>query len=188
MKKFLCFIILLGVIFGGFLKYSLYVKGIENSIQGKPERAVEEFLKISEKWSGIFWNEEEREKIKSLMDKMEKDELSSLGLKNPSYLFKDSNYGMSALSTFVLYEFGVYKIGEPRIEKNKAEVYVDFYAKDFMGLKSLLEDLTGKKQKGETKEEIPFQLERKRYKWYIVSIGGDIGKFIDKVYSLRKYK
>ncbi len=205
MKKLIGFIILLGIIFGGWFKYSQYVKEAKRGVQGTPERAVEEFLKISQKWSNILWKEEEREKIKrmkSLMKQMRevkeedkkklneiKEQLASLGLQDPSFLFKNKNYGMSALNTFALYEFGWYKVGRAKeVDKNKAELYVEFYARDFLGLGSLAERLTGKQQKRGAKEHIPFHLQRRRYKWYIVDIGSQVGSLIDAVYKVRKYK
>ena len=96
---------------------------------------------------------------------------------------------MSALNTFSLYEFGWYKVGRAKeVDKNKAELYVEFYARDFLGLGSLAERLTGKQQKRGSKEYIPFHLQRRRYKWYIVDIGSQVGSLIDAVYKVRKYK
>lgn len=205
MKKIIGFIILIGIIFGIWFKYSLYVKKIKEGVQGKPESTVEEFLKISEKWSKVLWGEKEREKvmeIRNLIKEMEevkeddkekinkiKEQLASLELQNPSYLFKSENYGLSALSCFMLYKFGGYKIIKTKeTENNKAEIGVEFSPVDFMGLGSFMENITGKKQKRATPENIYFHLEKKRYRWYIVNIEGRITRLIDALYKFRKYK
>jgi len=205
MKKLVGFVILIGIIFGVWFKYSSYAKKAKKGVQGKPEKTVERFLKISESWSNVLWKEKERKKIreiKALMKEMKevkkedkekinkiKEDLASFGLQDPSYLFKNKNYGLSALNAFALYEFGGYKVGKTKeTEKNKGEVEVEFYATDFMGLGSLTEKLTNKKQKRGATENIYFHLEKKRYKWYIVKIGGKTGSLIDAVYRYRKYK
>jgi len=204
-KKLIGFVIIVGIISGVWFKYSSYVKKAKEGVQGKPERTVVKFLEISENWSNILWKEKERKKImkiKALMKEMKevnkedkekinkiKEELASFGLEDPSYLFKNKNYGMSALNTFALYEFGGYKVGKTEeIEKNKAGVEVEFYALDFIGLGSLAEKLTNKKQRRGATENIYFHLEKKRYKWYIVKIEGQIGSLIDAVYNYRKYR
>lgn len=202
MKKIIGIIILFGIILGGYFKYNSYIKKVKNSVQGSPESTVEEFLKICEKWSNLLWKENEKEKIIGLMKEMSKvkeerdkeklnqikEQILSLGLVDPSYLFKKGNYGMVALNTFALHEFGWYKLNEAKpIEKNKAEVYVEFCPKDFIGLGSLIQSFTGKEQRIEP-QKIPFYLQKRRYKWYIVDIGGQIGNLINASYRLKKYK
>lgn len=147
-----------------------------------------------------MWKENEKERILGLMKEMKevkeksdieklnriKEQLLSLELMDPSYLFKKEDYGMVALNTFALHEFGWYKVSEAKLtEKNKAEVYVEFCSKDFIGLGSFVKSFTEKEQTIES-QNIPFYLQKRKYKWYIVDIEEQIGLVINTSYKLKK--
>ena len=72
MKKLITLVVILVIILGGWWKYSSYVKGIKQGVQGDPVRTVNSFMNTAVKLSNLFWNEEEREAFRRELEEWKK--------------------------------------------------------------------------------------------------------------------
>lgn len=202
MRKIIGLVIVVGIVFTIWFLYSSSVKNAQRGPQGTPEKTVLNFFLRAEKMSNLIWKEEERGKIRSLLNEWQNvnkedhekqkeiaKKFEALGIEDPGPLFKDKNYAKTAFGVFCLFKFDNYRVGEAKIDENKAEVEVSFLPADFLGLKARIGKITGKKspQKREP-SRIPFHLERRFHRWYITEIGGVEGRLINATNRLRKYK
>ncbi|HIE43409.1 MAG TPA: hypothetical protein EYP78_01255 [Candidatus Omnitrophica bacterium] len=202
MRKIVGLIIVGGIVFAIWFSYSSSVKNSQRGPQGTPEKTVSNFMLRAEKMSNLIWKQEEREKVRNLLREWQNvkeedtekqkeiaEKLEALGIEDPTPLFKDENYAKIAFGVFCLFKFGNYKVEEPKINKNSAQVEVSFSPVDFLGLKATLEGLTGKKSpQRKEPSQILFHLEKRFHKWYITEIGGEEGRLINASYRLRKYR
>jgi len=199
-KKLITLVVILVIILGGWWKYSSYVKEIKQGVQGDPVRTVNSFMNTAVKFSNLFWNEEEREAFRRELEEWKKqseegEEEASLesfkeyGLKDPSHLFKNSEYGKAVATILCFFQFDSYSIEKTEIEEDSAKIEVKFLPQDFMGIgKIMAEASVPQRERKKKPVSIPFHLKKHRHRCYIVGIKGELERFTEATYRLRQYR
>lgn len=200
MKKLISLVVILVIILGVWWKYSSYVKGIKEGVQGDPVRTVNSFMDAAVKFSTLLWNEEEREAIRKDLEKWQKgveeggkeetpESFKKYGIQDPSRLFENRQYGKAAAAILCLFQFDSFSIEKREIEEDSAKIEVKFLPQDILGIGKIMAEAGV--PKGERKEKpvyIPFHLKKHRHRWYIVGVRGELEQGIEATYRLRKYR
>ena len=176
MKKLITLVVILVIILGGWWKYSSYVKGIKQGVQGDPVRTVNSFMNTAVKFSNLFWNEEEREAFRRELEEWKKqaeegeeeaalESFKEYGLKDPSHLFKNREYGKAVATILCFFQFDSHSIEKREIEEDSAKIEVKFLPQDFMGIgKIMAEAGVPQREKKEKPVFIPFHLKKHRHR------------------------
>ena len=193
------FLVILAIIGAGWWKYASSVKAARNGPQGEPGRAVTFFLDNVKKLSDLIWKEGARETAEEDIKKTtrgtpeERERATAelrqkYGIEDTSTLFTEKRFGKAVTGIFSLYEFGTYSVGEARVEGEKATVEVVLSPEDFMGLEKTFSRLSSPSamQSKLQPVNIPFTLEKKKHRWYIVDVGGRAGDLARAATRLRK--
>ena len=198
MKKLIFLLVILAIIGAGWWKYAGNVKAAREGPQGNPERAVAFFFENTKKLSDLIWKEGAREEAEEDIKKAKNgtpeeqkkaaEELrQKYGIEDISALFAEKRFGKAVAGTFSLYEFGTYSVGEAKVEGNKAAVEAVLSPEDFMGLEKTFSRLSPVAAQSKLQPvTIPFTLEKKKYRWYIVDVGGRAGDLARAAARLRK--
>ncbi len=198
MKKLIFLLVVLAIIGFGWWKYASNLKAVRNGPQGEPGRAVTFFLDNVKKLSDLIWKEGAREKAEEDIKRTtrgtpeERERATAelrqkYGIEDTSTLFTEERFGKAVSGIFSLYEFGTYSVGEARVEGDKATVEVVLSPEDFMGLEKTFSRLSPVAAQSKLQPvTIPFTLEKKKYRWYIVDVGGRAGDLARAATRLRK--
>ena len=198
MKKLIFLLVVLAIIVFGWWKYANDLKAVRNGPQGEPDRAVTFFFDNVKKLSDLIWKEGAREKAgadirKAKSGTPEEQEKATAelyqkyGIEDISVLFTEKRFGKAVVGIFSLYEFGTYSIGEATAEGNKATVEAVLAPVDFMGLEKTFSRLSSAAPQSKLQPiTIPFTLEKKNHRWYIVDVGGRAGDLARAAARLRK--
>ena len=198
MKKPVFLLVVLAIIGFGWWKYSGNLKAVRNGPQGEPARVVTFFFDNIKKLSDLIWKEGAREKAGEEVKKAksgtpEEQEKATAelyqkyGIEDISVLFAEKRFGKAAAGIFSLYEFGTYSIGGANVEGNKATVEAVLAPVDFMGLEKAFSRLSSAAPQSKLQPiTIPFTLEKKNRRWYIVDVGGRAGELAKAAARLRK--
>jgi hypothetical protein len=170
---------------GGWYAYSSYVNRIKNGPQGDPTRAVQTFMNTAQTFSGLLWNSDVREQLRSDLDAWEKaseegdaempESLKQLGIEDPRPLFADERLGKATLATISLFHFDSYSVDRTDVRKNNtATVYVSFVPYDFMGMRQALSGMGGQQSVFQQKPvDARFELKKHWHAWKIEELGGE---------------
>lgn len=199
MKKLIFLLVILAIIGVGWWKYASNVKAARSGPQGEPDRAVTFFFDNVKKLSDLIWKEGVREKAEEDIKKAksgtpEEQEKATAefyqkyGIGDIPALFAEKSFGKAVIGTFALYEFGTYSTGEAKIDGKKATVEVEFSPYDFMGLEKSFSTPSFAGTAGSKLKMVivPFTLEKKNHRWYIVDVGGSAGDLARAASRLRK--
>jgi len=193
-------IIVLLLILAAAVGFRHYKNKIESSVQKDPVQTVNAFMETAEKLSGLIWDESEKKVLLSEMKKWSKaskkegerglpESFKKYDIEDSTKMFKDRGLGKTALSTFCLFRFSSFTVGEAEITPTSAKVKVKFMPDDFLGFGKTIKKLgVPEQEKRKAPSVIPFHLKKYGFKWYIVDIGGLEGKLIRASYRLRRYE
>ena len=172
-------------------------KKAEAGDQGTPVRAVRVYMDTISNIGTFMWSEKRQQKIKADIKELKKKpeeqagkEVKGLfekyGLKDPTYLFEEKKYGKAAASAFLLFHFETFTVKDDDTKENTATVTVEFTPEDILGLQALTTKLGAPASKTEKKPiRVFFDLKKRRHKWYITKIRGELSKPIDAFSHLR---
>lgn len=190
MKKVYVYLaIALVVIAGYFIRDALDKRSAAVSVQAEPEKAVESFMATMAKLTRLIYEESHREsleedveKLKAKGDEATREELLDIcqqyGLESQAPLFLKEKTGKGIMAAFLIVRFEEFEITGTKIDGDEATVSAKLLPLDILGLSALTEKLGAPKP--QTKREpmpLTFVLERRRYRWYITDMKGELGDF-----------
>jgi len=171
-------------------------------VQGDPESTVTAFMSRSAAMSSLLWDEDTRQELKDALNQWRKGgegkevdqarkTLKEYGIEDITPLFADERYAMAADGAFCFYHFDddSFAIASSTAREETATVEVAFQPKDVFGLNRAMAALgvPGSARQPEP-ISVPFHLKKRRGKWYIEDIGGQLGKGIAAVRLMQKSK
>jgi len=197
MKHAIKFISFPAVAFVIWSVYTAHVNEIKNGVQGDPVRTVETFMNVVTGMSTLMWNEERQEDLRREMDEWEasadrlsvedvKEELKEYGIENVHDLFEEERLAKGTLSALCLHEIESFTIDRTQVNEDNATVTVSFRSKGVLGLDKVIDSL-GAPNPAKQRQPIsvPFYLEKRRYRWRIVDVRGEMA---DPIKAMRKLR
>ena len=169
-------------------------------VQGDPESTVTAFMTRSAAMSSILWDEDTQQELKDALDQWRQNDegeeaerarktLKEYGIEDVSPLFQDEEYARAAAGGFCFYYFDQdsFAIVSSAGREETATVEVAFQPKDVFGLNRAMAALgvPGSSRQPEP-IAVPFRLKKRRGKWYIEDIGGQLGKAVSAVRLLQR--
>lgn len=181
MKKVVLPMILIAV--GGVL----WIKFVYLAGSQEPQETVNVFMETARKLSVGVWEEGDESTLKQNLTEWSEGgrfprSFKQAGIRDITPLFVDRAYGRVVLSTFCLYHFDSFTVGEPQLEDNTATVEVDFTPLEFLGMKQTYSSSSSGKL------SLIFYLAKSGPKWCILEVGDPIGKLARSSYRKIKKK
>jgi len=195
MKKVSLLVVVVGVAaVTAWVMWARHVRAVRSGPQGDPVRAVESFMRTAVGINGLLWDEEKRQEVRQALEKWQKGpskdaapSLRELGIADPAPLFQDEGYGKAAMAIFCMYQFDRFSIAGRDLRSRSAEIAVEFVPRDILGIGKLVEK-AGAPALERTKKPVTalFRLRKRGRRWFIVEIGGELGRAIEAAHKLRK--
>ena len=197
MKQIVKLVAFIVIAFVAWSAYIAHVNKIERSDQGDPVRTVTAFMDAAAKASNLIWDEDRQQALKSDVDQWEKQadqlkmddvkgDLKEYGLEQTSHLFREEKLAKATFTTLCFYQIESFSAEKTSGNENEAVVAVRFTPKSVLGLDKLISALGGPPSKGEHQPiSAQFNLERRRRRWYIVEVHGELGSAINASGRLR---